>query len=176
MPNQASDGETASRFVLYRFRGMNQQINDASNIRWISPQTETSFVDDLGKPGAVRYTYGVTALDRLANESSLSNTVTIVIPTIVRIASLFEVENNLSEPFWTRASEFFFGYQLDTAAIVRLELRDARGNIVREILSGYRAEGEHIVRVDVSGLQPGIYTITLMTPNFRQTKGFVIGH
>ncbi|MGC8898234.1 MAG: family 10 glycosylhydrolase [Bacteroidota bacterium] len=174
LPNQASDGETASRFVVYRFRGMNQQINDPSNIRWITARVETSFIDDLGKPGALRYTYGVTALDRLANESTLSNTVTIVIPTIVRIASLFQVENNLSKPFWTGASEFFFGYQLDTSAVVRLELRDGQGNIVREILSGYRAEGEHIVRMDVTGLQPGIYTITLMTPNFRRTEGFMI--
>ena len=76
-PLKATDGETASGYVIYRFEeGEEIGILDARNIIKISFEDFTSFIDtnvDNGK----RYNYLVTALDRLKNESEPSGPVGI---------------------------------------------------------------------------------------------------
>ncbi len=77
-PPEAKDGETASGYVIYRFNeGEKLDINNPKNILNISFDDEsTSFKDQTVIPGA-RYTYLVTTLDRLKNESEPSNHVGI---------------------------------------------------------------------------------------------------
>jgi uncharacterized lipoprotein YddW (UPF0748 family) len=76
-PLKASDGETASGYVVYRFEeGEKIDVLNAKNILRISFEDFTSFIDtsvDSGK----RYNYLVTALDRLKNESDPSGPVGI---------------------------------------------------------------------------------------------------
>jgi len=76
-PLAARDGEKASGYVIYRFaEGETVNIENPKNIRKISFYAETSFTDTEVQPGS-RYTYVVTALDRLKNESLGSNPVGI---------------------------------------------------------------------------------------------------
>jgi len=74
-PLKASDGETASGYVVYRFEeGEKIDVFNAKNILRISFEDFTTFIDtsvDSGK----RYNYLVTALDRLKNESDPSGPV-----------------------------------------------------------------------------------------------------
>jgi hypothetical protein len=69
-PLPASDGDTAYRYVIYRF-DYEQQVNvdDAWHILKIQDGSETIFVDTTAEKGKLQYTYVVTALDRLNNES-----------------------------------------------------------------------------------------------------------
>jgi hypothetical protein len=74
-PQAASDGETASGYVIYRFKeGEKISVLDPRNILKISFEDYTFFLD-TGVEQGVRYNYLVTALDRLKNESDPSGPV-----------------------------------------------------------------------------------------------------
>ncbi|SHG97057.1 glycoside hydrolase family 10 protein [Pedobacter caeni] len=76
-PFVASDGETASGYVVYRFNeGEKIDVLDAKNILKISFEDFTFFIDTTTEKGK-RYNYLVTALDRLKNESEPSGPVGI---------------------------------------------------------------------------------------------------
>ena len=77
-PSTAKDGDTASGFVIYRFND-GESINTARvrAIVKISFDAELrSFIDETAEKGK-RYTYVLTTLDRIKNESEASNSVTV---------------------------------------------------------------------------------------------------
>ncbi|MEE1884602.1 glycoside hydrolase family 10 protein [Pedobacter flavus] len=72
-PDKATDGETASGYVIYRFEeGEQIDISNARNILKIRFQEFTTFLDTEIEKNK-RYSYVITALDRLKNESIPSN-------------------------------------------------------------------------------------------------------
>lgn len=74
-PLKAKDGETASGYVVYRFEeGEDISILNPKNIIRISFEEYTSFIDTNVQKGK-RYSYLVTALDRMKNESEQSGPV-----------------------------------------------------------------------------------------------------
>lgn len=74
-PLKASDGETASGYVVYRFaEGEKIDILDPKHILKISFEDFPQFIDTNVEKGK-RYNYLVTALDRLKNESEPSGPV-----------------------------------------------------------------------------------------------------
>ncbi|MBB5622499.1 uncharacterized lipoprotein YddW (UPF0748 family) [Pedobacter cryoconitis] len=74
-PLKAEDGETASGYVIYRFdEGEKISVVNPKNIIKISFNDIPSFLDTNTIKGK-RYTYLVTALDRLKNESDASGPV-----------------------------------------------------------------------------------------------------
>lgn len=74
-PIKASDGETSSGHVIYRFEeGEKIGILDPKNIVHISFEDYNFFIDTNAQKGK-RYNYLVTALDRLKNESDPSGPV-----------------------------------------------------------------------------------------------------
>ena len=69
-PMSASDGDTAYKYVVYRFDYPRQiNIDNAWHILKIQGGGETTFVDAAVEKDKLQYTYVVTALDRLNNES-----------------------------------------------------------------------------------------------------------
>jgi len=80
LPLKAKDGETASGFVIYRFsEGEKISVLDPKYIIKISFEDYLSFIDTSVETGK-RYSYLVTALDRLKNESEPSGPVGIEVP------------------------------------------------------------------------------------------------
>lgn len=78
-PLKASDGETASGYVIYRFdEGEKIGVLNPKNILKISFEDFTFFIDTTVEKGK-RYNYLVTALDRLKNESDPSGPVGVEI-------------------------------------------------------------------------------------------------
>jgi uncharacterized lipoprotein YddW (UPF0748 family) len=76
-PLKAADGETASGYVLYRFEeGEEIGVQNPKNILRISFEEFTSYIDTSTEKDK-RYTYLLTALDRLKNESEPSGPVGI---------------------------------------------------------------------------------------------------
>ncbi|MES2417420.1 MAG: family 10 glycosylhydrolase [Bacteroidota bacterium] len=77
-PIKASDGETASGYVIYRFaEGEKPEIISPKHILRISFEDFTSYLDTSIEKGK-RYTYIVTALDRLKNESEASLAIGVI--------------------------------------------------------------------------------------------------
>ncbi|WP_192822592.1 glycoside hydrolase family 10 protein [Rufibacter sp. LB8] len=73
-PAKASDGDLARYYVVYRVL-QGQTINPENPAHLLALQhTGTTYTDKTAKPGE-RYTYAVTAVDRLHNESGLSGKV-----------------------------------------------------------------------------------------------------
>lgn len=70
-PLPASDGDTAYKYVVYRF-DYSEQVNleYAWHILKILVGNQTVFTDTTLEKGKLQYTYVVTALDRLNNESN----------------------------------------------------------------------------------------------------------
>src|SRR5690606_39583590 len=74
-PVAAPDGDQAYGYVIYRFnQGETIDLNNPQYILHISyDNAQLSYADNLVRSGA-KYTYVVTAIDRLKNESLPSNT------------------------------------------------------------------------------------------------------
>lgn len=69
-PAHASDGDTANKYVIYRFDNPAQlNLDDAWHILKIQNAGETEFIDTTANDDNACYTYAVTALDRMNNES-----------------------------------------------------------------------------------------------------------
>ncbi len=79
-PSKAIDNELAYGYVIYRFNDdATVNTNTPKNILKISFESaQTSFIDTTALPNH-RYHYTVTALDRMKNESTVSNVVSIKI-------------------------------------------------------------------------------------------------
>jgi uncharacterized lipoprotein YddW (UPF0748 family) len=70
-PLRAPDGDTAYKYVIYRFDYRGQvNLDDAEHILSIQNGDETTFTDATVEKSKLQYTYAVTAVDRLNNESA----------------------------------------------------------------------------------------------------------
>ncbi len=69
--------DTVRRFVIYRSTTSPVDITNANNILHITPSVETTYTDFTVGQG-ITYYYVVTALDRLHNESAVSNTAALL--------------------------------------------------------------------------------------------------
>jgi uncharacterized lipoprotein YddW (UPF0748 family) len=78
-------------YVIYGSRRQQISVEDVSSIVSITGRGVTSFVD--AKPRQGDWHYGVTAVDRLGNESPLSATVSIRVPAIAARAGTTSGEN-----------------------------------------------------------------------------------
>jgi hypothetical protein len=56
-------------------------------------------------------------------------------------------------------------YSLPFDGKVTLEIRNVVGQLVKTLLSDMEARGEHDLRLEASGLGPGIYTVTIILDN-----------
>lgn len=77
-PENASDGEAPARYIVYCFDKKDKiDLNDPSYILTVTTNDNTIYRDITPKKKKTDYTYIVTALDRLYNESAPSETVTV---------------------------------------------------------------------------------------------------
>jgi uncharacterized lipoprotein YddW (UPF0748 family) len=94
-PYIAADGDTAVRYVVYRFEKEHIRTLDLDSSQHIYDLTGRTFLPVFGgDPEKDFYSYAVTALDRNANESAMSNVITLMAPAVPQLAVLFEVQND----------------------------------------------------------------------------------
>ncbi|HMP29179.1 MAG TPA: T9SS type A sorting domain-containing protein, partial [Saprospiraceae bacterium] len=71
--DQASDGDYARQYAIYRFEtGTIEDISDHKNLIFITNGDDANYTDDANLDPTKGYTYIVTSLDRLHNESLAS--------------------------------------------------------------------------------------------------------
>ncbi len=87
LPNTAPDGDSASRYVVYRFdhHPSGAELDDPHNI--LSVEGSRSFVPPVPPAGPGAYQYLVTALDRNYNESDSSSILIIGPPPVPVLVS-----------------------------------------------------------------------------------------
>ena len=152
----SKDVEKIKGYVVYRFADQEAiDINKAEAIRFITPNDTTAFTDlDFGKANKVSYV--ITAIDRLQNESSVSNTVTLELVSVLANESKLEEGEfvNYPNPFNQKT---IIGFTTKKATYVKLYLTDLLGNIVLGIIDEPKQAGTYTVEIDTSKIKTGEY-------------------
>jgi len=81
----------------------------------------------------------------------------------------------LSDCFPNPASSLTsFSFRINQKALVKIQLINAQGKVVKNILRGVRNPGEEQLTVDVSELTPGIYHLLMQSGSFKSNKPLMI--
>jgi len=172
-PDATAPLDRVRQFVLYRFAG-NQAVdlNRAEFIRSITPNDTTSFLDVPGNLADTRFTYVVTAVDRLYNESAGSNAVSLVV-TASEDARLAQTALAQNYPNPVR-NITRIGYRMAQNSKVSLRVYDLYGREVASLVDQIQPAGEYNVAFATENLSAGVYIYTLTTEHFQQSKRMVI--
>jgi fibronectin type 3 domain-containing protein len=138
------------------------QTDDARNI--LAIQTGTSYIEQSLPPSGVTYYYGVTAVDRLQNESPLSNVMGLTSSGVVAVEPQemmpkeFVLHQNYPNPFNPSTA---ISFQLAAVSFVTLKVYDVLGREVVTLVDGIRNAGSHTAQWNASGLSSGMYICRL---------------
>ena len=170
-PTAATDGETASYYVVYRFLvGETVNLDKATAIRHITvSDTTLSFSDAFANPSA--FVYVVTAVDRLHNESVASNPVTVSATRTVEIAAKNRLEQNAPNPF---SDVTTLRYSVEETGFINLKIYNVSGKQVADLVNERQSVGDYNVEWRPNNLPSGIYIATLTTDGgFAVTRRLV---
>lgn len=158
------------QFVIYRFKTNEKvDITDYKSIIYITPTAEENFVDKSAKDA--NYSYVVTALDRLHNESLPSNEAKAILVTSQEpILSHTILEQNYPNPFEDRTT---ISYYLENRGEVKLIVSDLMGTTTT-IVDEFQEAGKHEVLVDAANFKSNQYIYTLITPILTISKRMLI--
>jgi uncharacterized lipoprotein YddW (UPF0748 family) len=167
-PVTSVEMDKARQYVVYRSTQTPVNIADPALIRFISPVDTLRYVDEAA-PGNTYY-YVVTALDRLNNESTVSNTFSATIlatsistPPLVSIIKGLQVFPNPLQ------REAIITYRLQQATRVNIQVTDMQGKTIAIKNEGFRQTGEHQHRLDVGTWLSGTYIITVMAGRYQMS-------
>ncbi len=156
-PTAATDGETARYYVVYRFlAGETINLDKTTAIRTVTPDSATTFTDAFANPAA--FVYVVTAVDRLHNESAVSNSVAVGTSATADIAAKNKLEPNAPNPFSTFTT---IRYSIAESAQIRLFVFDISGKEVANLVNETQSAGDYSVEWRPSGVPTGVYVVTL---------------
>jgi len=167
-PPIASDGGLADQYVVYRSTSLPINVDDARNI--VSIQGLTNYVENSLPPPGVTYYYGVTALDRLQNESGLSNVSGLTVVGIEEqtpVIADFKLYQNYPNPFNPTT---IIAFHLPSEQHVSLRVFDMLGREVRVLADGVLSAGGHRFQFNGSGLSSGVYIYRVVAGNHVESR------
>ncbi|MCU0448571.1 MAG: family 10 glycosylhydrolase [Bernardetiaceae bacterium] len=160
------------QFVIYRFE--NNQAPDLAQARFIravTPTDTTAFLDLTTNLADVRYTYVITALDRLHNESPASNPASLLVTASPQASPLASLRPAYPNPAQTTAR---LPFNLASPGPVQLALHDLTGRPLAPLVEATLPAGPHEYELNVTSLPPGTYLWSLATPHFRGQGRLVV--
>lgn len=174
-PVQAIDGDSAHNYVIYRIPAQDTiNIDQAENIIIILPKGTISF-NDNSVSAEQGYSYLVTSLDRLHNESNKSNrvymTYTAISEPMAQIPAKFRLEQNFPNPFNPVTN---IEFSIDISGHTKLEIFNVLGQTVSVLLNDDLQEGVYQISFDGSDLSSGIYFYRLTNQNRLIMKKMVL--
>ena len=170
-PSAATDGGVAEQYAVYRSTSLPIQFDDARSI--VAVQGSTSYIEQPLPPPGVTYYYGVTALDRLQNESSVSNimgltsTGVVGIEQEVSIAKTLLLHQNYPNPFNPTT---VIAFHLPIEQKVSLRVYDLLGREIRVLADGMLSAGDHFSQFDGSGLASGVYVYRIVAGTHVESR------
>lgn len=168
-PPAASDGDLPYYYLVYKFP--NQDSIDFQNLKYLYKRLKSDslkLVDARPSGNQNEVIYGLTALDRLHNETE---------PILVRVdltgmekeaEDLREIKlfENYPNPF---SGTTRIDYYLPVAGYVRLEIVNLLGEIVSVPVSEEKSAGKHSVEINTDSaggrMAPGIYFYRMLAGN-----------
>ena len=171
----ASELEKIRGYVLYRFADNETvDIKNSSAIRSIIYKDTTAFLDTDISRQAIRYTYVLTAFDRLHNESLASNTSFVAMVTgneDNEVLSKAKLNQNVPNPFddYTKIA-----YKLEKASHVSIKIFDITGFERGRLVDEYKSAGEYSYDFYNLNLETGVYFYTLQTQGSISVKRMIV--
>lgn len=162
-------------YVVYRFADNEPvDITNPAAIRSIIYKDTTAFFDADISQQAMRYTYVLTAIDRLHNESFPSNSTTAVLVTATEEKEVFteaKLNQNIPNPFddYTKIS-----YKLERASHVTLKIFDIMGTERNRLVDEYKSAGEYSHDFHNLNLETGVYFYSLQTQGGISVKRMIV--
>ncbi|RLE41616.1 glycoside hydrolase [Candidatus Woesearchaeota archaeon] len=167
-PTAASDGDTATRFVLYQdlFKPVN--INKPENIiRIIDGRLDSISVTDLSIGHLA-----LTSLDRLNNESEAINVGEVSIDVPSQLARKFQLLQNYPNPFNPTTTIPFI---VEKRTKITLAIYDINGRKISDIIDDQEVNaGKYEFNFHASGIPSGVYFYRLQTDNFMLNKKMLL--
>ncbi len=155
-------------YAVYRFLDNTPvDISKAENLLFVVPTDTTVFLDKTANAsGRRQYTYVVTTLNRLHDESPASSSAAVIVTNLAEsIAQNIDIQSITPNPVTSQGSIF---YKIKEAAHVQIELLDATGKTHALLLNAPQTIGEYTTDFDVSALANGIYFIKLTAKSLEK--------
>lgn len=167
-----SEFDRIKRYVVYRFIGNETvDIAKATAIRHITPTHTTTYLDTFSVESTSRFTYVVTAVDRLHNESVPSAAAALIISSSNNVAaSRLILDAPIPNPFTDQVT---LRFQLDNTERISLDVFDLTGRKIATITEGVKSAGQHEEIFDGSHLTNGVYIVVLSSKNRRLSQRLV---
>ena len=168
-----SELEKIKGYVIYRFANNETvDINKVGAIRSIIYKDTTAFFDTQSTPQSTKYTYVVTAFDRLQNESLPSNSSTAVLVTGIEEENYStELSQNAPNPFTDYTK---INYYLAKSGNVLLTIKDLFGQDKVILVNERQSAGNQSVEFYNQSLNSGIYIYVLETEEGIMSRRMVV--
>ena len=177
-PPEASDGDGAEYYGLYRTTGALVDVDDPGQLLHLTPGTGTEYTDASAQQG-MSYRYAVTAYDKGDNESAPGGEVTTAVEIAgdVRLPAGPALHQNYPNPFNANTTiEFDIS---EDAVPVFLRIYNTLGQRVVTLLDETLASGRYRITwdgTDRSGTRvaSGIYLCRLQAGDWSRTHRMVL--
>ena len=166
-----TDGDTAGFYVVYRFDN-NEAVDfdDVSKIMTIARGNIVQY-QDKSVGSNPQFTYYVSALDRLHNESVPSGPITTLENPSEIAVSDYDLKQNYPNPF---NPVTYIDFALPAGGWVQLRIYDVLGRMVMDLVNEKMVAGRYQKTFDASALSSGTYVYILQAGDFRQAKKMVV--
>jgi hypothetical protein len=171
-------------------KGNHLYIRDSS-LRWISTMNDAEITEPeelrmwigsgpftLGEDESLQVCFAVVtgaSLEELQANADLAAERYLQLQDVTQVetgfAPGFSLGQNLPNPF---TGECEIGYTVPEECEVRIEVHNSQGVLVRIIEERPGQPGDHSVRINAEGLDPGIYFYSMKCPGFSQTRMMVV--
>lgn len=173
-PEPAQDGELPKYYVIYKaIEPDTININDPKYILKVLPTDTTVYTDAFSLQLNKKYTYIVTSVDRLHNESPPLAKVEVMLTSVDLEGEIFtyNLSQNFPNPFNPSTK---IEFTIAKTAYTELKVFDILGREVETLISKELSAGKHEVEFDGSNLPSGVYIYQLRSGEFIQTKKMIL--
>ena len=179
-PAAASDGDSATKYVIYRFDSLAVDIENSTNILAIVPGTETQYTDQV----TGWHYYAVTALDRISNESAPVAATPLGNLTAGSLPEQFKLYPAYPNPFNPKTT---IRYVLPRQISVKITIYNLLGELIKILVDKQQTAGAKSVEWDATNtrgipVSAGVYLYQIRVGDpskgsghhFVQTKKMIL--
>lgn len=158
-----------SRHIIYKWP--ESIIPDFNNPQYIFSLTTSSDQDSITDAGFSGFIYGVAALDRLNNESSVVTTTGSGTEPSAGILYTFYLHPNYPNPFNSATT---FSFELTRTESVTLSVYNLQGQLVETVVNDFLDPGQHHIGWQAGQLNSGVYLYRLNAGGLSRTRKCIL--
>ncbi|HDP69161.1 MAG TPA: T9SS type A sorting domain-containing protein [Candidatus Marinimicrobia bacterium] len=157
------------RHIIYKWR--ESVLPDFDIPDFVYTMTSSSDQDSVIDNDFGEYIYGVAALDRLNNESSVVTATGSAAQPVTSVPKTFQLVQNFPNPFNPATT---FSFQLPQAEFVTLNIYNLQGQLVATLVNDFLAPGPHHIGWQAGHLKSGVYLYQLQVGELSRTRKCIL--